>query len=352
MEKPNNGDRMSFKAGVAEFWDWYPQVSQRFFDTIESGDCEKLTDETVQFMAKHLPHMSWVFGPGEGKGHSFTVSGEGIVPKQLLADYWCKQAKELPGWTFFSSRQPSENSPMAISVGEQDQVDSDGFLVQSDVDDENQLLHIVTWHPALAKVPEEHHFQILFLLLDDALGEFGTQTWIGEIKIEPTPQGVETRTLTELPAYIEQVNRYHEWEKLPPPETYTLYQVDEQRDGPRGDTIVGTSIIPNVVGRYIHHQGKLPEDPLEGTGALLAYVAIDSKIFPEGKQSAVRGNIEDALDEALGAQLSGRTLGGAFGIKETYIDLLLFDGDESRQIVESTLHGLQLGAKTRMETFA
>ena len=351
MQGPDKAAQATFKKGVAEFWDWYPEVSQRFYDTIENGDCEKLTDETVNFMSEHLPHLSWVFGPGEAGGHSFTVSGEGLVPKQLLADYWCKQAKELPGWTFYSSRQPSTVSEMAIAVGGQEKVDSDRFLIQTDVDDENQLVHIVAWHPALTQVPQEHHFQILFLLLDEALGEFGTQTWIGEIKIEPIATGAKTRTLTELPDYIEQINRYHEWEKLPPPETYSLYKVNEQRDGPRGDTIVGTSIIPNVVSRYIHHRGKLPEDPLEGTGAMLAYVAINSKIFPEGKQSDVRGNIEDALDEALGAHLSGRTLGGAFGTNESYIDLLLFDGDESRKIVLKTLDGLQLGA-THFERFA
>ncbi len=351
----SSADQSTFKAGVTEFWDWYEVVAQRFFDTIEQGQCESLTDETVDFMDTHLPAMSWVFGPGENDGHSFTLTGEGIVPKQLLAKYWLSRAKEIPGWTFYASRQPSshgELQAMAISVSDQQQVDSDSFMLQTNVDDEEKVIDIVAWHPALEIVPQEHHYQILFLLLDEALGEFGTQNWLGEIKIQPIDEGAETKSLTQLPEFIAQVNRYHQWEKLPHLEMYTLYRIEDQRDGPRGDTIVGTSVIPNVVGKYIHHQGKLPEDPLEGTGAQLAYVSINSDLFPDGKQSEVRGNIEDAIDEALAEQLAGQTLGGAFGSKQTYIDLLLVDGDNSANIINETLDRLQLSGKSSLHYFA
>ncbi len=354
-KNPPSNKRLTFKQGVTDFWDWYQQVGARFFETIEAGDCAKLTDETVDFMDQHLPHLSWVFGAGEGGGHSFTVSGEGQVAKQLLAADWASRAVELPGWTFHSSRQPCTADQLKgfkIGVADQEYVDSDSFQIQSDVDDEAQMVHIVAWHPALERVPPEHHFQILFLLLDEALGEFGTQTWIGEIKIQPIATGVQTRSLTDLPDYIDQVNRYHNWEKLPPSQSYSLYEVNEQRDGSRGDTLVGTSVIANIVGRYIHHQGKLPEDPLEGTGARLAYVAIDGAIFPAGKQSDVRGNIEDAIDTAIQEQWSGRTLGGAFGLKESYIDLLLLDGENSEAIVTKTLNDLQLAGRSRIEYFA
>ena len=353
--KKSKQTQSTFKQRVQEFWKWYPEVAKRFYDTIEQGNCADLTDETVSFMNSVLPHMSWVYGPGETGGHSFTLSGEGQVPKQLLAEYWRKQSVELPGWTFYSARQPSKGENlrgMSIAVSDQDAVDTDSFHIQTEVDDDQELIHITAWHDALEQVPEEHHFQILFLLLDEALGEFGTQTWIGEIQIQPIESGTETRTLTELPTFIEQVDRYHKWEKLPPPKSYTLYRFEEQRDGPRGDTVVGTTVIPNVVCKYIHHMGKLPEDPLEGTGARLAYLAIDGDVFPEGKQSDVRGNIEDALDEALGEQLSGQTLGGAFGIDNSYIDLLLVDGDQSESIIQETLSKLQLTNKAKLDYFA
>jgi hypothetical protein len=91
-------------------------------------------------------------------------------------------------------------------------------------------------------------------------------------------------------------------------------------------------MIPNVVFEY-HQNGQLEEDPLEGTGALFAYLAIDGSVFPDGRQSEVRGRIEDAVDEALTTAASGRTLGGAYGFQQSYIDLVLFDGAGSRKTV-------------------
>ena len=344
----------TFKSRVSEFWRWYPQVAEKFFQAIENGDCRELAPEVGRFMETTLPTLSWVFGPGENGGHSFTLSGEGEVPKQLLAEYWHHCAPEIPKWTFHASRQPTPPERLkdfSISVGDREEVDLATFMVSTLVDEEEEKIDIVAWHPALDQLDEEHHYQLLFLLLDEALGEFGTQTWIGEIKIQPLADDSHQIPLTALPGFIEQAHRYHQWEKLPPLKAYSLYELRQQTDAPRGDTIVGSTIIPNEVFSLIENEGKLAEDPFEGSGAQFAYIAIDSDVFPEGQQSDVRGNMEDALDDALQQQWSGRTLGGAFGIHETYIDLLLLDGEQSLQIVRETLDQLQLQNRYRIEPF-
>ena len=83
----------------------------------------------------------------------------------------------------------------------------------------------------------------------------------------------------------------------------------------------------------------------------MAYIAIDSSVFPDGTQVEVRGKIEDALSEVLEKESSGRTLGGAYGSEHSYIDLLLFDGDNSRRIVETVLDSLQLRGRSQFKTF-
>ena len=115
--------------------------------------------------------------------------------------------------------------------------------------------------------------------------------------------------------------------------------------------MVGSTYISSIVLDFLNNEGTLPEDPLEGMGAELAYIAIDGSIFPDGQQTAVRGNIEDAVGDALDGDLSGRTLGGAFGIYESYIDLLLLGGANSRQLVLQTLDDLQLHGRSRIESF-
>ena len=344
----------TFKDRITQFWQWYPTVADRFYQTIEAGRCEDLTEEVCDATQTTLPTMAWVFGPGENGGHSFTVSGEGYLPKQLLAEYWHSRAVEVPNWTFHASRQPADEENlkgMSLGIGERESVDTENFLVKPEVDNEAQKIHIVAWHALLEKLPEEHHFQILFLLLDEALGEFGTQTWLGQIKIEPFTPDDKTKSIASLPAFIKQVENYHQWEKTPPLRAYSLYEVPEQSNTRRGDSLIGTTCIPDVIFEFLEHGGRLSEDPLPDTGAEFAYVAVDGAVFPDGQQSEVRGNIEDVLDDALTSHLSGRALGGAFGLQESYIDLLLLDGDNSRTIVEQSLAALQLTGRSRIESF-
>ncbi|MCO8122714.1 hypothetical protein NHH03_13280 [Stieleria sp. TO1_6] len=347
----------TFKQRVELFWQWFPSVAGRFYETIEAGNCADLADEVSEFMGETMPGLAWVFGPGEDGGHSFTVSGEGQVAVQLLAEYWLSQAVELPGWTFYESRQPSaQTEGVSIEIGSLGRVDSESFLIRAAVDEEREVIDIVAWHPLFAELPEQHHAQLLFLLLDEVLGEFGTQTWLGGIDIaEVNASEVNGRTvfrLMELPTFIKGIQRYHGWEKHSPLRSYTGYTVREASPVLRGDTIAGTTCIPGLAFELIDEGGRLNEDPLQDTGASLAYLQIDGAVFPDGDQAAVRHNIEEALDEALEGQQLGRTLGGAAGTESSYIDLLLIDGDQSRAAVEQTMERLSLNDRYRWHSFA
>lgn len=341
----------TFKENVAEFWRWFPQVADRFYQTIEQGKCESLMSEVSKVADRLLPQMGWEFGPGENGGHSFTLSGEGQLVKQILEEYWRSQAPQIPRWIFHASRQPGEMVGIAMEVEGGESVDTENFLVKTSVNEEHQVIDIVAWHPALQNVPADHHYQILFLLLDEALGEFGTEMWLGEIKVEPISAAPGTITLAALPAIIEKASEYYQWKKLSPLEAYTGYQVPTQSDTPRGDTVAGSTCIGSVLEDFLNNDGKLDEDPLVGTGAQLAYLAIDGSVFSDGQEVDVRANIEDALSEALEREYSGRTLGGAFGLRQSYIDLLLLDGDNSRRIVEGVLETLQLRGRAQIKTF-
>ena len=341
----------TFKNHVTEFWEWFPTVARRFYDTIEADRCDDLTDEISEVAERLLPNLSWAFGPGETGCHAFTVSGEGEIDKQLLAEYWRSRAPRIPNWTFYASRQPTspeDLAEMSIHINDQDSVNAADLMFKTKVDEEKEVVDIVAWHPAFADVPEQNQFQILFLFLDEALGEFGTQTWLGEVEIEPFENAENARSLISIPKFIEQMNNYYKWEKQPPLEAYTVYEVPHQNQHPRGDTIVGSSCIPHVIFEYIENEGMLEVNSLAGTGAEFAYIAIESSVFPEGQQMDVRANIEEALNETLVKNLCGRTLGGASGVNESYIDLLLLDGENSRQLVMKTLDDLQLEGRSRL----
>lgn len=353
--QPTTLKEATLKERVAEFWKWFPSVSQRYYQAIEESRFEELLDEFSAKMSALLYDMAWVFGPGaDESSHSLTISGECVAVKQLIAKYWRECAVETPGWTFYGSRQPSDPEKLAemeISVSHEKSVDTENFLLKVRVNDEIERIDLIAWHESLRVVPREHHDQILFLLIDEALGEFGSSMWLGDISIKPIKPEKATVNLVKLREHVEKIVREKGWERLPPLEEYTVYQLPEKGDFPRGDTIVGISCIPDVIFELIENNGTLNDDPIEGTGAELVYIQLDIDVFPEGSQSNRRGEIEDKLEEHLVEHRSGYTLGGAFGEKYGYIDLILFDGDHSRDLVKKVLTELHLADKARLVSF-
>jgi hypothetical protein len=344
---------LTFKVRVTRFWDWYAGVAERFYQTIEEKKCPDLASEVSAKIDEVLPKFAWVFGPGaDGQGHSFTLSGEGNGHKQLLAVYWQSQAPKIPGWTFYHARQPSLKNPgdIRLKIGGED-FEAAAFWLTPFVNVEQKRIELTAWHPLFPKLDERARWTVLFLLLDEALGEIGTQNWIGEIQMNDTKLS-GAMPLAELRGYLERVQAEHHWKKGGPGESWSLYRFEAQAtDGPRSDIYVGTTCAMALINEFSEAKGQLA-DPLAGTGADYVYVAFDISILPKGKEADTRGEFEDALTAVLEPAASGRVTGGAMGRRQAYIDLLLFNGTASITLVLETLRRLRLPAGTSINYFA
>jgi hypothetical protein len=342
----------TFKTRVELFWEWYASVADRFYQTIEESKCSDLADEVQAQVHELLPGFAWVFGPGaEGKGHSFTLTGEGVLDRQLLAGYWLSRARRLAGWTFYASRQPGRINGFCIELAGH-RFDPLEFWITPVIDNESEKVDITVWHPLFERVSEHtDRLRPLFLFLDEVLGEFGTGQWIGEIKVNDQ-RLTDAFPLSELLEFVTTLAAEKGWRKFPPGEEITLYRCEEPHERfLRGDIVVGNSANMELINSYLEAEGQL-EDPLDGTGADYAFVSFDVRILPEGEQSAARGILEDALDDALCAAQSGQLLGGAHGVNSAYIDLLLVDGTSSLDIVRQVLIERKLPPGTAINFFA
>jgi hypothetical protein len=342
---------LTFKTRVEQFWEWYEGVAPRFYRAIEAGKCANLAPEVSAKVDELIPGLAWVFGPGaEGRGHSFTLSGEGVLHRQLLAAYWLSRAPILEGWTLYASRQPGSIDGAHMEIGGR-RFDPLEFWVTPFVNGTNQKVDVTVWHPLFDQMEERQRWTVLFLFLDEVLGEYGTQQWIGEIKLNPG-RLADSIPLRELRDYLQRVQDANGWKKLPPGEETFLYSCEERQDRfLRDDIITGISRNMGLNNEYAHAEGEL-EDPLAGSGADYVFVAFDATILPDGQQVTARGEIEDALDSALVSATSGRLIGGAFGTRNAYIDLLLFDGRSSIGIVMNVLRERCLPPGTTINYFA
>jgi hypothetical protein len=356
--RKNRPAGFTFKARVERFWEWYAEVAGRFYQLMEDGKSDQVVAETTRKVDELLPDFAWVYGPGEAgigqPGRSFTLTGEGVLHRQLLTLYWVSRAPRVEGWTFYASRQPSPPESIAAMRMDFDghELDPMEFWLTPEIDSEAEKVNLTVWHPLYARVEEdERRLGAFFLFLDEVLGEYGTGQWIGEINPSDN-QLAEAMPLTELYGFIDNLETEKGWQKLLPGEGAVAYEREDDGDRfPRDDIVVGSTTLFELVNAYDGAEGQL-EDPLAGTGADYIFLSMDREFFPQGQEMDKRDAIENALNAALEPEHSGRVLGGAFGTRFAYLDLLLFDGPASLQIVERVLREQNLPAGTAINFFA
>lgn len=345
----------TFKMRTHEFWRWFSANAAHFHAELSRNACDQIVPAVEKKLNELFPDMAWVFGPGESENvHSFTVTGEGFMPKQLLACQWHQAAPALPGWNFYPAKQPTTPERLggiAIQLRGGKQLNADKLVIASKFDKETNVFDITCSHPEFSGMADEERNFLLMLLLDEALGEFGVVQYIGAIEFGSPPPNSKVMSLTEFPTYLEHARKYHGWEPRSIMNSYTLYELPTQNTKrPRADSIGGTSLIPDIVGEYIERGKPLKNDELRKLGAEIAYLQFQTSNLDADQLVDSRSRIEDAIHDALESQQSGRTLGGGIGTQNSYIDLLLIDGARSRDIVMEAVKQFALHGKVSIET--
>ena len=349
---------LTFKARVERFWQRYSRVASRFYKLLEQEDDRDVVAETDEMMSELLPGFAWVYGPGAAgygePGRALTLSGEGVLQRQLLALYWTSRAPSLDGWTFYAARQPSppeiiENMRIDFEGQEMNPLE---FWLTPAIDEQQERVDLTVWHPLYAGVPgEEARLGAFFLFLDEVLGEYGTGQWIGQVTPSDS-QLADAIPLTELWGYIRNLESESGWQKFLPGEGAVAYEREAPVNRfPRDDVFVGSTTLYELISDYYEAEGNL-DDPLAGTGADYVFVSMDARLFPEGQQMETRDAIENALAAALNSDQTGRVLGGAFGTQFAYLDLMLFDAQNSVRTVERVLREQNLPPGTTINFFA
>ena len=362
----SNTDETTFKQRVELFWQWFADYADELVRHIDQGQAElteerdpnmesdfgsqsEIAQKVNAVMDKWLPGFNYVFGSESGKGYSFTLSPNGDVDLRFLAGYWLAQAPKLDGWRFYSSRQPGLDGGFTIEI-EGANFSTDDVRFGFEVDQEKEVVDVVVWHPDFVE-DDDINSQVAFIFLDEALGEIGTEMWIGKIGLTDT-EPENSIVITSLATEVVSLASMHQWEKQTPDKTYTGYSVEKPGgDYPRSDTIAGATCHFKLVGEFMEREGLLSGDPIAPYGARFVYLAIDATDFDPDNEVQRRADIEEMLNDLLVERGGGRVLGGATGINHAYIDLLLVDGQNSLDLVRQSMEVQNLAMRYRVEPF-
>lgn len=301
------------------------------------------------------PGVMWEFGPAPD-GHALAFSGEADRWLAPLVDVILARAPRVESFTFTHGRAPQDWAwAQAAVAGRTGGAIPPGVKVAIDPD---EGIVGLTWQLAPGESADEGTTSRVFVATEALLGEAVLDTWIGPIEVVPAPnpgwfarfrsKGIDPDFIPSegLKDAVDARIRKLQSDLPPRPldetilgEGGTVFKLTPaappELEG-RSDLFVAVTRLPQLWKAC--HRGR----PFSSTrhsrfGEIFAYVKIDGRQGLESTAWADRGEIEDALSEALAAGGLGAVFGGGTGHVYSYIDLVLARPDEAIAVIRAFL---------------
>ncbi len=166
---------------IEGFWRWWTSAGRAAAEAgIGSGKFGNFTGQmTARVKAMH-PDLAWELAPGGQAEHALIVTAAGAPERRRVAERWYQQAPAAGAvWEYHPARQASPASLAAVLEFHGHTLTLAELRFDLHVDNDRDVIDIVVFHPAFARMPPEARGQVGFLALDWALGEDGVSRWIG-----------------------------------------------------------------------------------------------------------------------------------------------------------------------------
>lgn len=286
-----------------------------------------------------IPDLAWTLCPGRSDDRlGLALSPEGDRHVRLVTGWVAERHPQIGELDLFPSKPPNPAADSWTLGIDDHELRAGEFRVAAQVDAAHAAVDVRLHHPAFARCEERTRSWAAFLWLDEALGEDLVMRGIGTIDTSAEPAGDDTVGANQLRARVRAlVQEIGGDPDLPPAGSYSMIRIPDgtARDGAfRADARFGTTRFLPLLSLWID-PGAV--DPLARVGAGYAAVAFPLDRLEEGHAAEQRGEVEDALDDALRRSDSGEVLGGLFGPNRAYVDLLMVDPDGAEDAVRAAL---------------
>jgi hypothetical protein len=306
------------------------------------------------------PHMMWEFGPAvAGKGHRLVITPEAARHLRPLAASIIQRAPKLEGWEFYAYRLPEDAAMACQSVKARTGVDCSDYKVRIQRGESN-CIDLCYFAPSITDDDDRDALKAAFVATESLLGEERLDKWVGTIDVGPikTSSGLMSlfRSGVSDPKHLISFDRTKETfdavvrsirDQLPPEPHFKRLQnalwstiqfppADSADYPQRSDLIVGVSMNPEMI-VAAHSGGVFSSERFSRCGETFCYVKLDGSDGLEGSEFGDRGDIEDAINEALIQHNIGCSIGGGTGKQYSYIDLALTNASRGIQSVRQVL---------------
>ena len=324
----------SFRARTEEAWDDFLEGEKELRDLMDQEDREavgeKLVERCTELLAPAFTNVAFELGYN-GEKYELILVPEGDRTRLFQLAYFQKHAPKelLDRWNILVGR--TRSSGFGLRMNGQDITPKDVQVWAEKTEDNGVGLRLYCEKLApLWKEDQNQVYHMIYILLDQSLGELAAMRYVDYLDILDTPAEGAAMTLDQLADFVAAEVDPEGWPQANDPELagerYTAYEgkPSEEEEWPlRADVYVGvTCCVPLLKGYFqgddyymdrLHRDGVVPGFfyyPLDG---------VDRKEIL---------NLRDQLEQAITARCGEGIVtftGGATGTCYGYLDFIAWD---------------------------
>lgn len=176
-----------------EFWVWWQSVRGQLSTLDTEPPPDAVVDALDQRVRRIDRRLAWELGPGVHRPHALTVSPDGHDDLRPVTAAWRAAAPADRHFDFLDTRPPVPGpaGELVLEVPEGEIFGNDVQVVVLD-DAAHERLDLWVYHPALKRTRGPRRLGLAGILVDAALGESDSATWVGILRPSPEPLGERT----------------------------------------------------------------------------------------------------------------------------------------------------------------
>ncbi len=200
---------------INSFWKAWPRLRARLERELAESRYGAGTEELTDLTQAIDPMLEWHLAPGRSAIFALCLSAAADPGLRYITERWYKAGPDADRrWEFHPARIAVEPAPITVGDIGIDPLDVTVHVVP---DPASEALDVTIGHPDFSLVDQTLQLQIAFRLLDDLLGEDGTEFWIGAVDAVPhsVPWGFPFAELAEEVELLVATATGKHWEMAP-----------------------------------------------------------------------------------------------------------------------------------------
>lgn len=357
LADPKNAEEQQWKQHVTVATERWWRAFQANATSIAACFSKPNSFDIVQFMDDNLHaidhRLCWEYGPArrshnaQAGGHRLVITPEAEHWLRPMLNFVLSRAPPIPGWEFYSHRLPEsvEHAKPTIQGRCGLELRQAGIEARVGRFRKIDLLYTFpqeTWSEDKAR-------NVAFVLTETLLGEETLDGWIGTIDVadsrEPghrwLPLDRAGATVSAVAqSLLEQLPAEPAWKVDKEKAEWSGYKMEPDGDADdfplREDIIAGSTCRVEMISAVMN--GRLFDSRCHSRcQENFCYLKIDANDVASSDRVEHRSLLEDPLDAALHRAGLGGTIGGASGIRYSYVDLSLSNVLQALPIIRDVL---------------